>query len=209
MVSAPLGSARSLRRMSRARLAAAAGVAAAIAAVALFAFGRTTENSSADLRAKAQAAGAELVDYDWNFGINDHREGRVRYPTNPPTNGPHANTWAQDGSYANLQPPPTEQVVHAQEHGRVVIQYRPGTPKSQIAQLERLFAEDSDHVLLLENRTNMPCPVAATAWGHAILCKDASAMTLDALRAFRDAYRDKGPETVPGGPERATRAPGR
>lgn len=185
--------------MSRSRLAAAAGVAAiATALVAALLLTGGAANPDEKVRAAAEAAGAKLVHHDWSYGINDHVDGRVRYPTNPPTNGPHARTWARDGSYAGLTPPPTEQVVHAQEHGRVVIQYAPNLPKGQVAALERLFEEDSDHVLLLENRTSMPCPIAATAWGHAILCRDASAKSLDALRAFRDAYRDKGPETVPG-----------
>jgi hypothetical protein len=185
--------------MSRSRLALAGGaasVAVVAAVVALLASG--SKPGDADrLRAAAQAAGAQLVHHDWSYGINDHVDGRVRYPTNPPTNGPHANTWAQDGSYANLEPPATEQVVHAQEHGRIVIQYRPGLPADQIAALQKLYDEDPSRVLLLENRTGMPCPVAATAWGHAILCRGTDARSLDALRSFRDAYRDKGPETVP------------
>ena len=41
----------------------------------------------------------------------------------------------------------------------------------------------------------MPCEVAATAWGQGVLCPKVNDQIYDALRAFRDQYRDKGPET--------------
>ena len=51
-------------------------------------------------------------------------------------------------------------------------------------------------MVLLPNRT-MAYEVAATAWGHLIGCKKVTDKTFDALRAFRDRYRDQGPEQVP------------
>ena len=152
--------------------------------------------SSPDVAEAAKAAGAKLVSFDYGYGIGEHSDAPVRYPTNPPTNGPHADDWAQDGNYAGLEPPRTEKIVHALEHGRVVIQYRRGLPADQVALLEQLYDEAPRHVLLVENRTDMPCDVAATAWSRAILCKRLDDASLDALRAFRDAYLDKGPELV-------------
>lgn len=152
---------------------------------------------TAGLAAVARVAGARLVSYRYAFGINQHTYESVRYPTNPPTNGPHAPTWAQDGNYAGQPAPPTEMVVHAQEHGRVVIQYRPGTPRAILEKLVGLYEESPQHVLLVENATGMRCEVAATAWGHGVLCPSFSDRSIDALRAFRDRYRDKGPEAVP------------
>jgi len=86
--------------------------------------------------------------------------------------------------------------VHAQEHGRIVIQYRPGLPEQQVRQLVSLYNEAPDHVLLVENATAMPCDVAATAWGQGVLCPKLTDRSFDALRAFRDTFLDKGPETV-------------
>lgn len=51
-------------------------------------------------------------------------------------------------------------------------------------------------MILVENRTDMPCDVAATAWGHALRCKRLTPAAIDAMRAFRDAYVDKGPEVI-------------
>ncbi|MCW2991860.1 MAG: hypothetical protein JWM73_2454 [Solirubrobacterales bacterium] len=149
-----------------------------------------------DLATAAHRAGARFISYDYAFGINQHTSAPVRYPTNPPTNGPHFPAPAADGDYAGLVPPPTEQVVHSLEHGRVVIQYRPGLPRAQVAQLVGLFDEAPHHVLLVENRTGMRCPVAVTAWGHGMLCPTFRPEVFDAIRAFRDTYRDHGPETT-------------
>ncbi len=149
-----------------------------------------------DLAAATREAGARRISYRYGYGINDHTTEPVEYPTNPPTNGPHAPVWTQDGLYAGLLAPPTEEVVHAQEHGRIVLQYRPGLPEVQLRQLVSLYEESPEHVLLVENATEMPCDVAATAWGQGLLCPRLTDRSFDALRAFRDAYRDKGPETV-------------
>ena len=43
----------------------------------------------------------------------------------------------------------------------------------------------------------MPYQVAVTAWGHLIGCEKVTDETFDALRAFRDRYRDQGPEQAP------------
>ena len=52
--------------------------------------------------------------------------------------------------------------------------------------------------LLFQNPTGMPSAVAATAWTHSITCPAfKGAATLDALRAFRAAYINKGPEFIP------------
>jgi len=152
---------------------------------------------TSDLDTAVRLAGAERTSHPYAFGINQHTTSRVDYPTNPPTNGPHAPRPAPDGSYAGLPAPPTGEVVHAQEHGRIVFQYRPGLPRETLRQLVALYEESPAHVLLVENATGMPCDVAATAWGQGLLCPRVTPRTFDALRAFRDAFRDRGPELVP------------
>lgn len=86
--------------------------------------------------------------------------------------------------------------MHAQEHGRIVLQYRPGLPRRTLGQLVALLEESPEHVLLVENATEMPCDVAATTWGEGLICPRVNASTFDALRAFRDRFRDRGPEVV-------------
>ena len=43
----------------------------------------------------------------------------------------------------------------------------------------------------------MPYAVAATAWDHVLGCPMMNERVFDAVRAFRNTYVDKGPETVP------------
>jgi hypothetical protein len=179
-------------------------VAAGLAAVALSAGGGAPPKPVAqlpapkttELKAAAKLAGATFTSYDYNYGTGNHVTGAVKYPQNPPTNGPHFPVPASDGNYAGHATPPTEQLVHSLEHGRIEIQYRPGLPQAQIDQLVALYGEDPQHVLLFENKTNMQCDVAVTAWAHGMLCKSFTPAVFDAIRDFRDEYRDHGPEYV-------------
>lgn len=128
-----------------------------------------------------------------------HVTNRVAYRTNPPTSGEHNPEPALDGIYTAGNAPQPEKYVHALEHGRVVIHYRPGTPARRAGQLETLANEplngkDAYKVLLVENNTGMRAAVAATAWGQVITCRRLTDRTYDALRAFRVTYVDKGPE---------------
>jgi hypothetical protein len=52
-------------------------------------------------------------------------------------------------------------------------------------------------MLLFENTTNMSYAVAATAWGHMVGCPTMNDKVFDAVRAFHEAYINKGPEVVP------------
>lgn len=133
---------------------------------------------------------------------SSHVAEKVQYGTNPPTSGNHSDNAALDGFYEAANEPEPENVVHALEHGRIVFQYKPGTPANRVAQLETLASEELNGLpgyktLLLQNNTKMTDAVAATAWGHAINCKTFNDSVFDALRAFRIQYVDKAPENVP------------
>jgi hypothetical protein len=121
------------------------------------------------------------------------------YKTNPPTSGNHNPDWYQDGIYVPGTTPRLGMLVHPLEHGRIEVQYKPGTPAHVEQQLESFFSEQSQgyHMLLFQNTTNMPYAVAATAWGHLLGCPTMNDRVFDALRTFRAAWIDKGPEKVP------------
>jgi hypothetical protein len=145
----------------------------------------------------AREAGCLLLDpRDEGRG---HTTGTVAYASNPPTSGPHDPVPALDGVYRG-RPPRPEQAVHALEHGRIEVQYRPGTPRRRVAELESVVAERFDgrrgyKTLLFENPTHMPYAVAATAWGHLLGCDGYRPALFDALRDFRARFVDRGPET--------------
>ena len=125
------------------------------------------------------------------------------FKTNPPTSGDHNVNPAQDGVYAPGNEPELQNWVHTLEHGRILFQYKPGTPAPRIAQLQTLFNEpvlDSGngyHSVLMQNNTKMPFEVAAVAWRHYVGCPKFSDQAIEAMRAFREVYVDQGPEQVP------------
>ena len=120
------------------------------------------------------------------------------YKTNPPTSGDHNPNWAQDGIYEAGNESRLGELVHTLEHGRIDVQYKKGTAVKVIRQLEGLLGEKGGyHQLLFQNPTEMPYAVAATAWGQLLGCKTVTPAAFDAIRKFRDAYTDKGPENVP------------
>ncbi|HEX2084743.1 MAG TPA: DUF3105 domain-containing protein [Solirubrobacteraceae bacterium] len=191
----------------RKRIATALGAVLAVAVIAVVVFAVTsggddenaepTQPTSAeariparqteDLDEAARAAGCEVEQHpDEGRG---HTSAPVTYKTNPPTSGAHADFDSQVGVYE--EPPKVEETVHALEHGRVNIQYKPGTPPPRVAQLETLLNEKLRNqagygTLLFENQTNMPYAVAATMWRRSITCPSWNDKIFDALRAFRE-----------------------
>jgi hypothetical protein len=140
-----------------------------------------------DLDEAAKAAGCTVRDHP-NEG-RGHSTADQTYKTNPPTSGTHDPTAAQDGVYPEA--PDLEQSVHALEHGRVNIQYRPGTPQNRINQLETVFNEDvrgeaGYHTLLFENQSEMTAAVAVTGWTHSVTCPEFNDQVFDVVRAFRE-----------------------
>ena len=162
---------------------------------------------NAALQTKATAAGCAARTFPSEG--RQHTDGKVVYKTNPPTSGNHNPIPASDGIYDPGGTPQIEKLVHPLEHGRIEYQYHPGTSKAVVAQLTSLMKEQVPNQpggtqpggylqLLFQNPTGMPSAVAATAWTHSITCPTfKGAVTLDALRAFRAAYINKGPEFIP------------
>jgi hypothetical protein len=155
--------------------------------------GSVPEQKEQDLDRAAERAGCAVRDHSEEGG--DHVEGPVGYRTNPPTSGNHSPMPAEDGAY--LEAPETETLLHSLEHGRVTIQFAPGQTAEVRGNLKALFDEDTAHMILTPNGTDMPFAVAATAWTHSLTCPSYSNKVPDAIRAFKTRYRDRGPEFVP------------
>ena len=192
-----------------------AAIAAVVIAVAAGGGGKSSPKKASASQAKleaaakqaATAAGCTLETFPSEG--REHTEAKVAYKTNPPTSGNHNPVPASDGIYDPGGTPPVGKLVHALEHGRVEIQYHPGLPAAQVAQLQALMKEPVTATpagsqspgfaqLLYQNTTGMPYAVAATAWTHRLACPQfKGAASLAALRAFRAAYILKGPEFIP------------
>lgn len=153
-----------------------------------------------DMKQAASAAGCVLINP--SIEGSTHVTGLVNYKTNPPSSGNHNQVPADDGVYAPGNEPTKEHYVHSLEHGRIEIEYLPGTPAKTIAQMETVGNEELNgsagyHVLVFENNTKMSYQVAAVAWGHILGCEKMNAKVFDAIRSFRKTYTDKGPELIP------------
>jgi hypothetical protein len=167
--------------------------------------GSVPEQKEFEVRPAAEAAGCRLRTVK-GTGTQDHTtslDERVKYDTNPPTTGRHYQIPAEDGAYSKA--PQDEELVHAEEHGRVIVWFKPSLSEEQRADLKALYDEDTYQMFLVP-RANMPYEVAATAWngdpapngrGQMLLCEKVTPEIYDALRAFRDEHRSRGPEPVP------------
>ena len=153
-----------------------------------------------ELQAAIKTAGCKATNPEIEGATHESRSfAPTDYRTNPPTSGNHTPDWYEDGIYAPGSTPELGKLVHTLEHGRIDVQYKPGTPEADVAKLEGLLAESEQgyHMLLYENTTGMDAAVAATAWGHSVTCAEMSDDVFDVLRTFRSSYIDKGPEAAP------------
>jgi hypothetical protein len=193
-----------------------AAIAAVVIAVAAGGGGSSSSSkkpsasqTKLDTAAKQAAAAAGCSLDTFPSEGRQHTEGKVAYKTNPPTSGNHNPVPASDGIYDPGGTPQVGKLVHALEHGRIEIQYHPGLPAAQVAQLQTLMKEPVTSTpvgsqsagfaqLLYQNTTGMPYAVAVTAWTHRLACPQfKGAATLAAIRAFRAAYILKAPEFIP------------
>ena len=152
-----------------------------------------------DVDEAAKAAGCKLERPKYEGAGHENREFTpADYKTNPPTSGAHFPEWYDDGLYGSGEVPEPGKLVHTLEHGRINVQYKPGTPQDVVDKLEAFAAEKTGyHILLYENATDMDAQVAATAWTQLLTCPRYDDKVIDALRTFYDSYVDKGPEQVP------------
>ena len=167
--------------------------------------GEIPAQKEADLGAAMKAAGCKdetVVDhpYDDPKGIHSADPNEViPYKSEPPALGRHYQVPIEDDIYEDA--PPLTSTVHALEHGRIIVWLRPDLTSDQLAQFKALYEEDPYHVIMLP-RAELKQPFAVSAWvgettGHILRCKDVNENTWDAIRAFKEKYRDKAPEFVP------------
>ena len=115
-----------------------------------------------------------------------------KYKSDPPTSGNHDPVPLANGVYES---PITDfrHAVHTLEHGRIEIEYKPSLPEADQLKLKGVIDEDFRDMVMFQNE-GMEWEVAVAAWGHYLGCKSYNDKVLDAIRAFRDMYRDNGPE---------------
>lgn len=107
-----------------------------------------------------------------------------------PISGPHDSTWVEPGFYRTPQTP--ERLVHALEHGNVVIYY--DTPGDAVVQTldswAGLYGGQWSGIVVAPG-PGLGAAVVLTAWRKVLRLDPFDAA---AAAAFADAYRGRGPE---------------
>lgn len=115
------------------------------------------------------------------------------FRVDPPSGGDHTAAVAPAGVFSEGDVPGDGEIVHAMEHGYVVLWHGPGATEAQRDVLDDVATRFERDVLVVP-RPSMETPVAATAWHRRLLC---GAAEPDVLTRFTDEYRNDGPERVP------------
>jgi hypothetical protein len=153
----------------------------------------SSEQGEARFLALVPAGQAALTNVETqpDLGRTHLAPGQTQYYATPfPTSGPHETTWTQTGFYADLQPP--TQVVHALEHGNIVIYYdSPGA--EVIADLKgwvNLYSGQWDGIVVIPS-PGLGQGIVMTAWRKIFRLDPFDPA---AAAAFIDAFRGRGPE---------------
>ena len=149
------------------------------------------KSSRAEPNARA-AMTATGCRYDSRSDPGTGDTGNTSFSVDPPSGGPHGPSPAASRSY-QAEAPDDGAVVHALEHGRIAIWYRPDLPPAEIERLSGLLEVRKGMVLLVP-RPSLSGPVAATAWRRRLLCPQPD---VDSLARFVRTYANKGPEKQP------------
>ena len=114
----------------------------------------------------------------------------MTYPDEFPTSGDHWPVWTQPGVYGELQPTPM--LIHAMEHGNVVIYYEtPGDAAwDSMTAWADIYAGQWDG-LVVTPRPGLGDDVVLSAWTRNLRL---DVWDPAAAAAFIDAYRGRGPE---------------
>jgi hypothetical protein len=178
--------------------------------------GNVSTADVANARAAIRAAGGTLVvrpAAESQQHMSDPNQ-LVRYETFPASSGIHNPTTSIWGNYR--LPVDPRQAVHNLEHGGIAIWYGPGISAADRAALDRFYDEEENGIII----TPIPDPypgvrypehdelgskIALTVWtapeGEAqngtVYIATLPRFDEAAFRAFRDAFRGKGPERFP------------
>jgi hypothetical protein len=128
-------------------------------------------------------------------------QAKVRYTTFPPASGKHYYIPAVWGFYTD--PVLEVQAVHNLEHGGIIISWGKQVAQSQVRKIQR-FYDESPNAMLAFPLPALGNKIALVAWTEKPNAKQgqnriAKCAQFDekAFKAFRDAFRGKGPERFP------------
>ena len=139
-------------------------------------------------------AGIGACRYDTEFDGDKANQGdhisNPTYEVDPPAGGPHLAAPANPGFYTGEEVPPDGQLVHAMEHGFVVLWINPELSEEKMGQVEELSDRFGRELIVVE-RPGLADEVAVTAWHKRLLCSE---LVPDKVALFTTTFKDQGPE---------------
>jgi hypothetical protein len=151
------------------------------------------------------ACGAVERAFPLDAALHTDACSELDYGTNPPSSGSHYGSWPAFKVYDAAVP--RGFLVHAMEHGAVVIGYSCTDCEDEIAEARALVEElgpdplccvdpnctGATTRLILTPDPRLDTPWAAAAWGFTLV---GDCFEPDVFRAFVELYRGRGPEAV-------------
>jgi hypothetical protein len=132
--------------------------------------------------------------YDTEFDGTEANQGdHVRNPTyevDPPAGGPHLASPAPPGFYKGSRVPPDGQLVHAMEHGFVVLWVNPDLSEDKMSEVEDLSDRFGRELIVVE-RPGLAGEVAVTSWHKRLHCGE---LVPEKVALFTNEFKDEGPE---------------
>ncbi|MBW3651887.1 MAG: DUF3105 domain-containing protein [Actinobacteria bacterium] len=173
------------------RLVLGAAVLAAIGA-SVYA-GATSQNQDRSLVADLTSGPGDCA-YDTKFdGTTRTQSAHVPSPTytvDPPAGGAHEPSAAPPGFYNPGNVPSDGKLVHAMEHGFVVLWYQPDLSPEDRRELEKL-SDRFGRELIVVPRISLEGEAAVTAWHRRLVCRQ---LDPEAVGLFTTSFKDQGPE---------------
>lgn len=180
------------RRVLLGRLAIGGGLAAVVLGIAAVVVVNRARESAWISTAEAGSCSYDTRS-DGDAGTGNNHVSNPRYQVNPPAGGNHTTQVAAPGVYDADVVPSDGELVHALEHGYVILWHEPDLSEDELADVLEVRDEFERDVLVVP-RPSLPSPVAATAWHRRLICEGAET---DALATFVRNARNQGPEAVP------------
>ena len=139
-------------------------------------------------------AGLGSCRYDTEFdGTKANQGDHVKNPTyevDPPAGGPHLASPAAPGFYTGAKVPADGNLVHAMEHGFVVLWVNPDLSEDKMDQVEELSDQFGRELIVVE-RPGLTGEAAVTAWHKRLLCGE---LVPAKVALFTSEFKDEGPE---------------
>jgi hypothetical protein len=152
------------------------------------------QRQAAEGTRSGQGPGTEITDQGrTHFGVGEVAAAGY-YASLPATSGTHALIWAECGIFSSSLP--DEVQVHNLEHGFVMVQYN--TQDQAVIDALKVVVQGLPRFpdyLIMAPYPAMTETIALTAWGRVQYLE-----TVDegAIKAFAEAYRNRGPERAAG-----------